>query len=88
MLNGEIAMDRQADFISLNNRLLNRVEFCNLMNKKYNFNLDVNLSSDRNLEEEMNKFDDLAMQALDSTSNNDTDRETGEPHEKEDDKDE
>lgn len=88
MLNGEIAMDRQADFISLNNRLLNRVEFCNLMNKKYNFNLDVNLSSDRNLEEEMNKFDDLAMQALDATSNGDTDREPGEGNEKEDDKDE
>ena len=80
MLNNEIAMDRQADFISLNNRLLNRVEFCNLMNKKYGFNLSVNLSSDRNFEEEMYKFNDLATQALNVTRNTDTD---AEPDEKE-----
>lgn len=85
MLNNEIAMDRQADFISLNNRLLNRVEFCNLMNKKYGFNLSVNLSSDRNFEEEMNKFNDLATQALNVTRSTDTD---AEPHEKEVEKDE
>ena len=78
MLNNEIAMDRQADFISLNNRLLNRVEFCNLMNKKYGFNLSVNLSSDRNFEEEMYKFNDLATQALNVTRNTDTDAEQGE----------
>lgn len=45
LLNNEITIDRQEDIISLNSRLLNRVDFCNKMNKKYGFNLSVNLSS-------------------------------------------
>jgi len=45
LLNNEITMDRQEDIISLNSRLLNRVDFCNKMNKKYGFDLSVNLSS-------------------------------------------
>lgn len=45
LLDDEITMDRQEDIISLNSRLLNRVQFCNKMNKKYGFNLSVNLSS-------------------------------------------
>jgi len=46
LLSDEITIDRQEDIISLNSRLLNRVDFCNKMNKKYGFNLSVNLSSD------------------------------------------
>ena len=45
LLSDEIVLDRQEDIISLNSRLLNRIEFCNKMNKKYGFNLSVNLSS-------------------------------------------
>lgn len=45
LLNNEITIDRQEDMISLNSRLLNRVDFCNKMNKKHGFNLSVNLSS-------------------------------------------
>ena len=45
LLNNEITIDRQEDIISLNSRLLNRVEFCNKMNKRYGFDLSVNLSS-------------------------------------------
>lgn len=45
MLTGEIMLDRQADLISLNSRLLNRVEFCNKMNRKYGLDMSVNLSS-------------------------------------------
>lgn len=45
LLDGEITMDRQADILSLNSRLLNRVDFCNKMNKKYGLELSVNLSS-------------------------------------------
>ena len=45
LLNNEITIDRQEDIISLNSRLLNRVDFCNKMNKKYGFDLSVNLSS-------------------------------------------
>lgn len=45
MITGEIMLDRQADLISLNARLLNRVEFCNKVNEKYGLNISVNLSS-------------------------------------------
>ena len=46
LLNDEITLDRQEDMISLNSRLLNRVEFCNKMNAKHGMNLSVNLSSE------------------------------------------
>lgn len=46
MIAGEIVLDRQEDLISLNSRMLNRVEFCNKMNKNYGLDLSVNLSSD------------------------------------------
>lgn len=46
LLNNEITLDRQEDMISLNSRLLNRVEFCNKMNAKHGMNLSVNLSSE------------------------------------------
>lgn len=63
LLNNEITIDRQEDLISLNSRLLNRVDFCNKMNKKYGFNLSVNLSSDNT---ELNPIPgDLAIQTLD-----------------------
>lgn len=62
LLNNEITLDRQEDIISLNSRLLNRVDFCNKMNKKYGFNLSVNLSSDNY---EFREFKgDYTMQAL------------------------
>ena len=63
LLNNEITIDRQEDMISLNSRLLNRVDFCNKMNKKYGFNLSVNLSSD---DPELNPYSgDMAIQTLD-----------------------
>ena len=63
LLNNEITIDRQEDIISLNSRLLNRVEFCNKMNKKYGFNLSVNLSSE---DMELNPYPgDMAIQTLD-----------------------
>lgn len=63
LLNNEITIDRQEDMISLNSRLLNRVDFCNNMNKKYGFNLSVNLSSD---DYQLNPYaGDMAIQTLD-----------------------
>lgn len=63
LLNDEITIDRQEDLISLNSRLLNRVEFCNRMNKKFGFDLSVNLSSDN---PELNPYPgDMAIQTLD-----------------------
>lgn len=65
LLNNEITLDRQEDIISLNSRLLNRVDFCNKMNKKYDFNLSVNLSSDNY---EFREFKgDYTMQALNAS---------------------
>lgn len=65
MITGEIVLDRQEDLISLSSRMLNRVEFCNKMNKKYGLNLSVNLSSD---DFELQPYQgDYAMQALRST---------------------
>lgn len=63
LLNNEITIDRQEDIISLNSRLLNRVDFCNKMNKKYGFNLSVNLSSQ---DVSLNPYPgDMAIQTLD-----------------------
>lgn len=63
LLNNEITIDRQEDIISLNSRLLNRVDFCNKMNKKYGFNLSVNISSN---DMSLNPYPgDLAIQTLD-----------------------
>lgn len=45
LISNEIMINRQEDIISLNARLLNRVDFCNKMNKKYDMDLSVNLSS-------------------------------------------
>lgn len=65
MLNNELTLDRQEDIISLNSRLMNRMDFCNRMNKKYGMNLSVNLSShDYNLEPFRG---DYTMQELDKT---------------------
>lgn len=55
LLNDEITLDRQEDMISLNSRLLNRVEFCNKMNAKHGLDLSVNLSSETmNMAQELN----------------------------------
>lgn len=63
LLNNEITIDRQEDIISLNSRLLNRVDFCNKMNKKYGFDLSVNLSSN---DMALNPYPgDMAIQTLD-----------------------
>ncbi len=57
LLNNEITLDRQEDIISLNSRLLNRVDFCNKMNKKYGFELSVNISSqDYELDENIGDY--------------------------------
>lgn len=43
LISDEIVLNRQEDVISLNSRLSNRIEICNKMNKKYGWNLSVNL---------------------------------------------
>lgn len=45
LLTGEIQMDRQADLITMNSRLLNRTEFWEKMNKKHGLNVKVKMSS-------------------------------------------
>lgn len=45
LITEEIYLDRQADLLSLNSRLLNRVDFCNKMNRRHGLNLSVNLST-------------------------------------------
>lgn len=45
LISDELTINRQEDIISLNSRLLNRVDFCNKMNKKYGMTLSVNISS-------------------------------------------
>lgn len=45
MLDGELQMNRMQDTITMSSRLLNRVDFCNKMNKKYGLELSVNLVS-------------------------------------------
>lgn len=65
LIGDEVTLNRQEDIISLNSRLLNRVEFCNKMNQKYGLELSVNISSE--------DFDltsnegDYAMQMLNKT---------------------
>lgn len=62
LIGDEITMNRQEDIISLNSRLMNRVQFCNKMNEKYGMNLSVNLSSQ---DTELQPFQgDYAMGAL------------------------
>ena len=46
LIEGEITLNRQEDNIGLNARLLNRLDFCNKMNKEYGLELSVNLSSE------------------------------------------
>lgn len=46
MLDDELTFNRMENDICLNSRLLNRIEFCNKMNKKHGFDLSVNISSD------------------------------------------
>lgn len=46
LIEGEITLNRQEDNIGLNARLLNRLDFCNKMNKEYGMELSVNLSSE------------------------------------------
>lgn len=44
LLDDEISLNRQEDAVMANSRLLNRVEFCNRLNKKHGLNISVNLS--------------------------------------------
>lgn len=63
LLENEITIDRQEDALSLNSRLMNRVEFCNKMNNRHGFNLSVNLSSN---DKALNPYPgDLAIQTMD-----------------------
>lgn len=62
MLADEITLDRQEDILSLNSRLLNRVDFCNKMNKDYGWGVSVNLSSE---DPSLKPFGDYTMQMLD-----------------------
>lgn len=66
LLNDEITLDRQEDLISLNARLLNRVDFCNYMNEHYGMELSVNLSS-QDIELDAGLVGDYAMQNIENT---------------------
>lgn len=44
VLNDELILARQENQIKLNSRLINRVEFCNKINKKFGLDVSVNLS--------------------------------------------
>lgn len=74
LLDDEITLNRQEDMISLQSRLLNRVEFANKMNEKYNMNLSVNLSDVSIRAQQMIDDDDRALRDYhdtDSSENND-----------------
>ena len=43
LLSDELVLNRQEDAIAMSARLLNRVEFCNKINKKYGLNVSVNM---------------------------------------------
>lgn len=68
---------RQQPVIELNSRLLNRIDLCNRMNEKYDLNLSVNLSSERNIDTSFEPYDPAAAM-LDKFSDRDTDAEPGE----------
>lgn len=80
LIGDEITLNRQEDLISLNSRLLNRVEFCNKMNEKYGLELSVNISSE--------DFDlasnqgDYAMQMLASTGADESEANNNNPAKK------
>lgn len=59
-LDDELTMVRQEDIISLNSRLMNRIEACNRLNELYGFDMSVNLSSD-----------DIAFKPYQKEDNND-----------------
>lgn len=44
MITGEITMDRQEDIVSIQSRLLQRVRFCDKINKRWGLNVNVNLT--------------------------------------------
>ena len=44
LITGEITMDRQEDIISIQSRLLQRVRFCDKINKKWGLDVSVNLT--------------------------------------------
>lgn len=44
MITGEITMDRQEDIVSIQSRLLQRVRFCDKINKRWGLDVNVNLT--------------------------------------------
>ena len=44
MITGEITMDRQEDIVSIQSRLLQRVRFCDKINKRWGLDVSVNLT--------------------------------------------
>lgn len=65
LIKDEITINRQESLISLNARLLNRVDFCNKMNSKYGMNLSVNLSSE---DFEFKAFGDMSMEYIEDAN--------------------
>ena len=65
LIKDEITINRQESLISLNARLLNRVDFCNKMNSKYGMNLSVNLSSE---DFEFKPFGDMSMEYIEDAN--------------------
>lgn len=44
MITGEVSMDRQEDIVSIQSRLLQRVRFCDKINKRWGLDVSVNLT--------------------------------------------
>ena len=65
MIEGELVLNRQEDILSLNSRLLNRIDFCNRLKRNYGIECTVNVTSQ---DLEFKPFGgDYAMQALNAT---------------------
>lgn len=75
LISDEIAINRQEDSITLNSRLLNRVEFCNFMNEKYGWDISVNISETAINAALPGGADDSGQSSQSITVNRDTDEE-------------
>lgn len=65
MIEGELVLNRQEDILSLNSRLLNRIDFCNRLKRNYGIECTVNVTSQ---DLEFKPFGgDYAMQSLNQT---------------------
>ena len=70
LLNDELQMNRMQDTITTGSRLLNRIEFCNRINKRWGWDVSVNLVS---ADTEFMPYVDPYFDSTTSTVSKDTD---------------